>query len=70
MQRLLDHLARKTGSESSRRNYLETLARLCKKEGRAPHELARLRKAVAEDAVQSYLDSMLKRDLSKKWIKS
>jgi len=70
VQRLLDHLARKTGSESSRRNYLETLARLCKKEGKAPRELAGLRKAEAEDAVQSYLDSMLKRDLSKKWIKS
>ena len=60
VQRLLNHLARKTGSESSRRSYLDTLARLCRREGKGPSELARLRKSEAEDAVQSYLDSMLK----------
>ena len=70
VQRLLDHLARKTGSESSRRSYLDTLARLCRREGKTPSELVRLRKSEAEDAVQSYLDTMLKAGVSKAWIKS
>ncbi len=56
VQRLLDHLSRKTRSESSRRRYLETLAALCKREGKDPDQMVRLSKGEVEDAVQTYLD--------------
>ena len=49
---------------------LDHLARLCRREGKGPSELARLRESEEEDAVQSYLDSMLKAGVSKAWIKS
>jgi hypothetical protein len=68
VQRLLDHLARKTKSESSRRHYLETVASLCRREGREPDQIVGLAKGEIEDAVQAYLDSMKKKDRSTTYI--
>ena len=51
VQTLLDHLSRRTKSESSRIQYLQTLATLCRREGKAPDQLARLSRHEAEDAV-------------------
>jgi len=36
VQKLLDHLSRRTKSESRRMQYLETVATLCRREGRTP----------------------------------
>ena len=68
IQQLLDHLARKTKSESSRRHYLESVYALCKKQGKAPDELVAFGKAKAERAVQSLLDDMKKQDRSIRYI--
>jgi len=68
VQRLLDHLARKTKSESSRRHYLETVASLCRKEAKEPDQIVALAKGEVEDAVQAYLDSMKKKDRSNTYI--
>ncbi|MDG6900958.1 MAG: hypothetical protein JRM80_03255 [Nitrososphaerota archaeon] len=68
VQRLLDHLARQTKSESSRRHYLETLCFLCRRVGKDPDQLAAVAKAGAEGAVQSYLDRMLRVDRSVRYV--
>lgn len=68
VQRLLDHLARQTKSESSRRHYLETLCFLCRREGKDPDQLAAVAKAEAEGAVQSYLDRMMREDRSVRYV--
>jgi site-specific recombinase XerD len=68
VQKLLDHLSRRTKSESSRIQYLQTLGTLCRRESKTPDQLARLTRHEAEDAVQSYLDDMAKRGLSKRWV--
>jgi hypothetical protein len=68
VQKLLDHLSRRTKSESSRIQYLQTLATLCRREQRTPDQLVRLSRHEAEDAVQIYLDDMAKRGNSKRWI--
>ncbi|MDG6926683.1 MAG: hypothetical protein JRN09_09035 [Nitrososphaerota archaeon] len=68
VQRLLDHLSRRTKSESSRIQYLQTLATLCRREDRTPDQLVRLTRHEAEDAVQSYLDTMAKQGRSKRWV--
>ena len=60
VQSLLDHLSRKTKSEASRARYLETLAALCRKEGRTPDQLVQLSRSAAEDAVQSFVDGLAK----------
>ncbi len=68
VQRMLDHLSRRTKSESSRIQYLQTLATLCRKEERTPDQLTRLSRQEAEDAVQSFLDTMAKQGRSKRWV--
>jgi len=68
VQRLLDHLSRRTKSESSRIQYLQTLAMLCGRENKDPERLIRMSRHEAEDAVQSYLDDMAKHGRSKRWI--
>jgi integrase len=68
IQNLLNHLARKTKSESSRRHYLESVYTLCRKEGKTPDELVEVGKAKAERAVQSLLDDMKKQDRSIRYI--
>ena len=68
MQRLLDHLSRRTKSESSRIQYLNTVATLCRREGRTPEQIVRLTTQKAEDSVQSYLDEMAKKGRSRKWV--
>ncbi len=68
VQKLLDHLSRRTQSESSRIQYLQTLATLCRRENRNPDRLVRMSRHEAEDAVQSYLDGMAKHGRSKRWI--
>ena len=68
VQTLLDHLSRRTKSESSRIQYLQTLATLCRREDRTPDQLVRLSRHEAEDAVQSYLNDMAKHGMSKRWI--
>ena len=65
---MLDHLSRRTKSESSRIQYLQTLATLCRKEQRTPDQLTRLSRQEAEDAVQSFLDTMAKQGRSKRWV--
>lgn len=68
VQRLLDHLARRTQSESSRISYLQSLGTLSRREDRNPDQLAGMSRHEAEDAVQSYLDEIAKRGSSKRWV--
>jgi integrase len=68
VQRLLDHLSRRTKSESSRIQYLNTVATLCRREGRTPDQVVRLTRQEVEDSVQSYLDGMAKKGCSRKWV--
>jgi integrase len=68
IQKLLDHLARKTKSESSRRHYLESVYALCKKQGMTSDQLVGLGKARAERAVQSLLDDMKREERSIRYI--
>jgi hypothetical protein len=68
VQKLLDHLSRRTKSESTRIQYLQTLGTLCGREGKNPDQLVKLARHEVEDAVQSYLDDMAKHGRSKRWI--
>jgi len=68
VQKVLDHLSRRTKSESSRIQYLQTIAKLCRREGKSPQEMVALSQEEAEDRVQSYLDYMSKQGMSKRWI--
>ena len=58
VQKLLDHLARKTKSESSKRNYCWHLSRLCNRNKMKPNELVSLRKDRVSRLVQSYCDKL------------
>ena len=68
MQKLLDHLSRRTKSESSRIQYLQMLATLCRRENKTPDQLVSLSQNEAEDVVQSFLDAMAKKGRSKRWV--
>jgi hypothetical protein len=68
VQKLLDHLSRRTKSESSRVQYLNTLSVVCRRERRTPDQMVRLPRREVEDVVQAYLDEMAKRDRSRKWV--
>jgi len=68
VQRLLDHLSRRTQSGSSRIQYLQTVGTLCRREGKNPNQLVRMSRHEAEDIVQSYFDEMAKHGRSKRWV--
>jgi hypothetical protein len=48
IQKLLDYLSRKTGSEANRLHYLETVCYLCKSVGKNPDDLIRLKQPELE----------------------
>jgi site-specific recombinase XerD len=68
VHKLLAHLERKTKSESSRRHYLETLASLVKRTGKNPERLVSLLKERAEEAVQSFVDGLKRKDYSVRYV--
>jgi hypothetical protein len=56
-QKLLDHLSRRTKSESSRVQYLQTLATLCRRENKTPDQLVRLYGSPADGFSWSHIAS-------------
>jgi integrase/ribosomal protein L40E len=68
VQRLLDHLQRKTKSESSRLRYCEAVYRLCVACGKNPDELVVTRKSKLESLAQGLLDKMRREDRSVRYI--
>jgi len=56
VDRLLRHLARRTGSEASRRVYLKTLAEFVRFTGLSPDELVALGREEVEERVQAFCD--------------
>jgi integrase len=58
VQNLLNHLSRKSKSEGTKKNYSWHLYGLCRTSGKAPDELVKLRRDVAEKLVQSYTDTI------------
>ncbi|MGB9660105.1 MAG: tyrosine-type recombinase/integrase [Nitrososphaerales archaeon] len=71
VQRLLNHLARQSKSESSRAAYLYNVYRFCTHLGvKSPGELVALSKEKIERALADYLDGLLRRDLSKLMVRT
>lgn len=68
IQKLLDYLSRKTGSEASRLHYLETVYHLCKSVGKDPDELILMRRSELEQKAQSFLDKMNREKRSVRYI--
>lgn len=58
IQKILAHLARKTRSEGSKRNYCWHIYNLCRTSRKSPEALVKLRRDVAERLVQDYADSL------------
>lgn len=68
VQNLLNHLARKTKSEASKRNYLQIIHRFCKHYNYTPDSLIKLKKKKIEKLIQDYCDTLLNRNCSKRYI--
>jgi len=68
VQKLLDYLSRKTGSEASRLHYLETIYHLCRAVGKNPDELIHVQKSELEQKAQSFLDRMNREKRSIRYI--
>lgn len=65
---LLRHLARKSRSEASKRNYLQIVHRFCKYYNVEPDCLIKFKKKRIEKLVQDYCDNLLIRNLSKRYV--
>lgn len=61
VQSLLNHLARKTRSEGTKKLYLTHLYKFCLEVGMSPSELIRLRTLIAQRKAQAYADELAKR---------
>lgn len=69
-QKLLNHLARYTTSDSSREKYLGLLWRFCQWSGRSPDGLVRLPKGRVEALVQGFADELAGMDRSRAYVNS
>ncbi len=68
VQNLLDHLARFTRSESSRRKYLNLVKNFCQWSGYDPNDLVHLPKGEVDHLVQGFVDGKARRDCSKRYL--
>lgn len=68
VQNLLDHLARFSKSESSRRKYLNLLKNFCKRSSYSPDDLIDLPKEEVDRLVQGFVDGKAKKDCSKRYL--